>query len=95
MYESCFCTNMGLQQLLLAGEVLDSWCAYMCREWQRRRRLLDRDHDEALGKLESLPAADDVNDSFILLVSALCSGDPPACFCALLDSLVLHLFRPE
>lgn len=36
--------------------------------------MLDRDHDEALGKLESLPAADDINDSFILLVSALCSG---------------------
>lgn len=48
--------------------------ALLWREWQRRRQMLDRDHDAALSKLGTLPAADDINDSFILLVSVLCSG---------------------
>lgn len=52
--------------------------AALWQEWQRRRRMLDRDHESALSKLESLPAADDINDSFILLVSALCSGMHPS-----------------
>lgn len=60
--------------------------AALWREWIHRRRMLDRDYESALSKLESLPAADDINDSFILLVSALCSGKRAAA-CPLVHTL--------
>lgn len=67
-------THLKMYKSMRLGTEQRRHLASLWREWQRRRRALDKDHDSAMSKLESLPAADDINDSFILLVSALCSG---------------------
>jgi hypothetical protein len=44
------------------------------RDWQRHRRGLDKQLDDACGRISALPATEEISDAFVALVSSKCMG---------------------